>query len=205
MLNHLAIILFFLAATLTCGCSSNVTLSKIHQIQLNKTTDAEIGSLFGKPRATESYTDQQGSDLLQLYGGGTYGHVGPMTWVNYYYFVVESRNGVNSGFLYVCDNGNDATHLDLQKAQEIQIGATRQEVMALLGEPTAMAKQGTSIPQLKKAKFDKHTKDMAAWIYAPQMQGIFTWGKAEITIFMLQFDQNDRVLAKSTLADMIDY
>src|SRR4051812_13358941 len=114
-----------LTAVLACllmgatGCNT-LTADNVHKLQIDHTTDAEIKTLFGNPKASETYDTDGAKVTVQGFEFHNVASVGPVAWLNYDILQIESKNGVASGFLYVSDEGKNATLVDASKADQIK-------------------------------------------------------------------------------------
>src|SRR2546430_1233420 len=142
-----ALVCLLIGAT---GCNT-LTAENVRKLQVDHTTDAEIKTLFGNPKQSETYDTDGAKVTVQGFEYHDVAGVGPLEFLNYYILQIETRNGVARGYLYVSDEGKNETLFDAAKADRIQTGVTtRQQAINLLGPPAGMAFKSSKLEAIKK-------------------------------------------------------
>src|SRR5690349_18431081 len=96
------------------GCN-NLTSENVRKVQVGHTTDAEIKTLFGNPKQSETYDTDGAKVTVQGFEYHTVAGVGPVEFLNYYILQIETKDGVARGYLYVSDEGKNETTFDAAK------------------------------------------------------------------------------------------
>jgi outer membrane protein assembly factor BamE (lipoprotein component of BamABCDE complex) len=183
------------------GCNS-LTIENVRKLQIDHTTDAEIKTLFGDPKTSETFDTDGAKVAVRYFQYQLATDVGPVAWLNYYILHIETKDGVAKGYLYVSDEGKNATVFDPSKADQIQYGVTtRQQAIDLLGPPAGMAFKASKLDAIKKIDPASNVASYLMWVNAPPASGIVGFLKVQISVLIVQLDANDKVISKTSITD----
>ncbi len=180
------IILLFLFTTLSAGiveAGSDFNYKYNDRLKLNETTLDLVTEYFGTP--SERYdinTSVAQYVVLRFYMANIKLFTGKAR-LTYMQF----KNGVLNAYVYGSNYNRDKTKFDFQKAKEVKVGQSLEEITELIGKPTGKSNCPVNTGQF--SGFCQKGKYTWLWFYAKK-QGIVDLEHAKANAFLVGVDKN---------------